>query len=48
MANREQRHTREKRKQKAEKPSASSAKAAPFARGQDAGNVKGAAAKKGR
>jgi len=47
MANREQRHNREKRKPKAEKSSAPSAQTSPFARGQGVGNIKGVAAKKG-
>jgi len=48
MANREQRSSREKRKPKAEKPKAAAAQAAPFARVQNAGNLKGSTGKKGR
>jgi hypothetical protein len=47
MANREQRGNREKRKPKAEKPSAPPAQTSPFARhGMDA--TKGKVTKKGR
>jgi hypothetical protein len=48
MANREQRGNREKRKPKADKPSAPPAQSSPFGRGQHIGNIKNKVSKKGR